>query len=230
MSTFSREHPLFGLDVFVCPACSVPTRHELSKELGGSKSIDVGPSVDTKAKGDGRTYAGVIHAIWTCPTCSTQTYQLVRLPSFPGGARLDAEVLHQHPVATPSEHPGLPSTVRDALNEAIRCFNSDAPNACGTMLRRAVHALCAQQEASGANLYEQLANLRDQHKITKTLWDWAEELRTAGKVGAHPEWEAMTKEEARYALNLAYELVRYVYVNPWEVEQRKLKDSKRRST
>lgn len=96
------------------------------------------------------------------------------------------------------------------------------------MVRRAVHSLCLKEEAEGKDLFAQLADLRAKGKITEALWAWGEELRTAGKVGAHPEWEAMTKDEARYALNLAYELIRYIYVNPWEVEQRRLKTAKTR--
>ena len=179
----------------------------------------------------------VRHYIYSCVGCGRGTYFLsewwgaerqykainVHHESVPGN-----DVVHQYPVASPASAKGVPASVRDAAVEAEKCLASGAFNACGTMARRAVHAICADKGATGKDLYAQLADLKDKHVITPDLWEWADELRTAGKVGAHPEWEAMTEEEAGYAVRLLREVLRYVYINPAERAARKLTESKKK--
>lgn len=99
-------------------------------------------------------------------------------------------------------------------------------NACGTSARRAVDALCQEKGGAGTDLYSRLESLKNKHLITPDLWEWAEELRTAGKAGAHPEWEDLTSTEAEYVVRFMREILRYVYINPWERQQRRLKEGK----
>lgn len=95
------------------------------------------------------------------------------------------------------------------------------------MARRAIHSICDEEGAVGSqNLVVRLQDLRDKGKITQALFDWANELREAGKRGAHPEWESMTQEEAQQAIALLEDLIRYIYIQPSEVNARRLKAQK----
>src|SRR5260370_27699132 len=107
----------------------------------------------------------------------------------PDSSRRRTQVLHQYPVGIPPTHVKLPADVWSAMAEAEKCLAVAAPNACGTMVRRAVDALAQHKKAKGKDLYGRLADLKNKGVITPDLYEWAEELRVAGRHGAHPEWE-----------------------------------------
>ena len=79
--------------------------------------------------------------------------------------------------------------------------------------------------ASGSDLYKQLKQLADDHLITPDLWQWAEELRVLGRNGAHPEWPEVSHEDAEYGVNFLREIVKYVYILPYERSQRRVKET-----
>src|ERR671919_1900245 len=100
-------------------------------------------------------------------TAAKRTYFLLQgLGSYqePTGdwSEIDPIVLHQYPLGTPTAHGAIPSDVREAAVEAEKCLAVGAPNACGVMARRAMHALCQDKGAKGKDLYGQLEWLRDQ--------------------------------------------------------------------
>jgi hypothetical protein len=109
--------------------------------------------------------------------------------------------------------------------EAEKCLAVGAPNACGTMARRAIHCLCQNKKATGDNLYKQLKSLRENGTITDDIWEWASDLRMIGRDGAHPEWPDVSPEDADYAVRFLHEIIRYVDINPWERAQRRSKKS-----
>jgi nicotinic acid phosphoribosyltransferase len=112
--------------------------------------------------------------------------------------------------------------------EAEKSLSVGAYNACGVMARRAMHCLCSDKGAKGKDLYDQLLYLKDNNLITPDLWEWAEELRIVGRSGAHPEWEEVTPEDADYAVRFLREIIRYVYINPAERAEKRLKESKKK--
>lgn len=181
------------------------------------------------------------HLVYQCVKCKKDTYFLLRErilqhDSFPGSkistVILDepAAIIHQypHPHTSATRSPGVPDEVHKATLEAEKCLDVKAPNACGVMARRAMDAICDDKEAKGKDCFTKLEYLRDNHLITPDLWASGDELRTAGKVGAHPEWEELTLEQADYVISLLREVIRYVYINPHERKSRMLKNKKKR--
>jgi hypothetical protein len=134
-------------------------------------------------------------------------------------------IVHQFPVWTPTAHEAVPPRIGKDASEAEKCLSVSAFNACGVMTRRAMHSLCREKGASGSNLFDQLKYLRDDHLITPDLWEWAEELRVLGKHGAHPEWQELSAEDAAYGIRFLREIIRYVFVNPFERSRRMLKET-----
>ncbi len=183
----------------------------------------------------------LIHLVYRCVKCQKDTYFLLRRPvkehgMIPGSVAppviLDepAAIIHQYPQPhiISTKRPGVPDEVHKASLEAEKCLSVKAPNACGVMARRAMHALCDDKKAKGKDLYEELKYLRDNQLITPDLWESADELRAAGKLGAHPEWEELTEEEADYVMRLLREVIRSVYINPHERKSRMLKNKQKR--
>jgi len=138
-------------------------------------------------------------------------------------------MIHQFPInVVSSVHPAIPTDVADGMVEAEKCLAVGAFHACGTMARRAVDAICVASQAEGENTFARLQELRDKHVITPDLWKWAEEMRVGGRSGAEADWDALTKDEAAYVVQFLREIVQYVYINPYDREQRMLKETKRK--
>lgn len=55
------------------------------------------------------------------------------------------------------------------------------------------------------------------------------ELRVLGKHGAHPEWKEVGEEDAEYGVKLLRELVKYVYILPYDRSQRRIKENSKKA-
>jgi hypothetical protein len=192
---------------FTCPYCGVFAQHDKL-------------AVDRPMVFQLETGVSAISVVMKCFLCKKDTYFLVR-----NEANQKFEILHQYPLPITVGIDHLPSDIAPVVLEAEKCLAVGAPNACGVMCRRAVHVLCQDKGASGKDLFEQLQDLKNRHVITPDLWEWTEELRVAGKHGAHPEWQDVTLADADYAMRFLREVLRYVYVNPAERAARKLKET-----
>jgi hypothetical protein len=209
---------------FVCPSCNVLSLHLL---------LDVGHALEydcPQIKVEGTKLPGIVkrqHLIYVCVGCSAHTYFLRETVRVPGASGF-THVIHQFPVADISVKVSLPKDLKNAMRESELCLAIGAYNACGTMTRRAMHAICADKRATGKVLYEQLLDLKTKNIMTPDLWEWAEELRIVGRSGAHPEWEDVSPDDAQYAVNFLREIVRYIYINPRERAEKRLKDTKKK--
>ena len=213
-----------GTENFLCPGCNVLSLH---RRIDPEKPIEYdAPSLPVKGSGI-PAFVKRRHLLYQCIGCPTQTYFLleyIHLPQTPWMSH----VIHQFPIADLSIHASVPIEVQKAMREAELSLAVGAANASGTMSRRAMHALCQNKGAKGKDLHAQLLNLRDTHAITPDLWEWAEELRIVGRSGAHPEWEEVSLGDAEYAVKFLREIVRYVYINPAERAEKKLKETKKK--
>lgn len=232
-------YPADKKSTFDCPHCGVRSVHLLRTE-------PLTYPVTISLKGDDGEYhsTGVLrsHLIYRCINCQKDTYVLRQTKAEVRGSQAlhgappvllasqPAQIIIQFPVSTPTSHDAVPAEVRSAAAEAEKCLAVGAPNACACMARRAIHALCQHKGATGHDLKQQLAFLKDNHAITPDLWAWAEELRIVGRSGAHPEWEDVSPEEADYAVRFLREIIRYVYVNPAERDERRLKETKQKKS
>lgn len=217
------------IEVFVCPHCGIPTQ---SNKVIGQHAYDEMEegTVKEKPKAIGDTFFKRMyhHAIYKCVICNKDTYFLLcKVYLQNSGNRTFHEfpfsVPHQYPIPSVSSHLAILLSVRLATIEAEKCFFAGAYNACGVMTRRAIHCVCKDKGAKGKGLFDQLKNLRDEHVITPSLWEWAEEIRVAGKIGAHPEWGDLTREDAEHALKFLQETLKHVYVMPADLAAKRLK-------
>ncbi|MNE46713.1 hypothetical protein D3C80_1410670 [compost metagenome] len=108
----------------------------------------------------------------------------------------------------------LPPRILETLEEAISCHSAQAYKAAALMVRRALEELCADRGAVGRDLKARLSNLGDSIVFPKELLDAADELRLLGNDAAHIEaksYDAIGREEAELAIELAKELLKAVY-------------------
>ena len=163
----------FGVDkeVFLCPHCGIPTQHILNvkHEYKVSESKLIG---NEEYVGNGM----YIHFIYRCSQCNKDTYFLKKenstfeelkegMKNSNHTYREISKILHQYPVHTPIIHSAVPEEVKNAAIEATNCLSVGAYNACGVMLRRAIHCICSEKSAPGNNLYEKLEWLKNNNII-----------------------------------------------------------------
>jgi hypothetical protein len=231
---------------FECPHCGVHSLHHLvggdvqytddaEMELGLPK----GSYVRSQWVGLVPCRVTLTHWIMRCVKCQRDTYILTKgqavaspnislSPDETNWLRSRASTVHQYPIAFPTVHKAVPESVSESTVEAEKCLGVGAFNACGVMTRRAMHSLCEDKGGTGKDLFAQLQDLRDSHLITPDLWQWAEELRVLGKHGAHPEFPEVNEEEAEYGVKFLREIIRFVYINPYERSQKRLKETSKK--
>lgn len=211
-------------EVFECSVCKVRIQHGLVQN-GPTFKATVNTGTDKKPVD---VEFPRVHYIYRCCGCQTDTYFLIQQqhtfrvtsPGISQNATWPTMVLHRYPRSIPEAHDVLPKGIKQNLIEAETCLAARAPNAAGTMARRAVDEIVRLHKATGKDLYNRLENLRSAGLVSKELIDIAHQIRSAGRNGAHAEWQELTMEQARTALFLLKEMIREIYITPAERKQR----------
>ncbi|MEU1276770.1 DUF4145 domain-containing protein [Streptomyces sp. NPDC005805] len=112
------------------------------------------------------------------------------------------------------------------MREARACFSAKLYTATAVMVRRTLEGMCVDQGTTKKVLFQALGELRDANKIEGRLFEWAQALRVLGNQGAHFSKDAVGREDASDALELAEALLDYIYVFTAKYEE----FEKRRST
>lgn len=127
-------------------------------------------------------------------------------------------------------HKAIPEKIRIDLAESDRCFHAYAYKAAVAMNRRAIQNIVLDKiedkSIKSKKLWEQIDALFTSGFITKHLQETAHEIRHFGNFGAHPqddELDDTIREDAEIVDRLTWDLVRTIYVTPFETEQLKTK-------
>jgi hypothetical protein len=108
----------------------------------------------------------------------------------------------------------IPTKIMASFEEVItdhanQCFRSAA-----IMVRRTLEEICADRNATGANLKARLASLGSAIVVPKELLEAADELRLLGNDAAHLEaqvYDEVGKDEVEAAIDLCKEILKAVY-------------------
>jgi len=106
----------------------------------------------------------------------------------------------------------IPKSARDSLEEARRCFDAKAFNACVVMCSRALEAICKDHSIKMRSLMTGLKALKEKGVIDGRLYEWGDALREARNIGAHAAESETTREDAKDLLDFTYAIGEYVYV------------------
>lgn len=167
---------------------------------------------------------------WLICRCPTHLCEL----SFVIYDKLNNRVRRVYPLPSfdPNNyHKAIPEKIREDLAEADRCYHADAYKGAVTMNRRAVQRIVLDKiKVPGIEkkkLWEQIDSLFDAGFITKQLKETAHEIRHFGNFGAHPSDDQLdntTQEDAEMVDRLTMDLIRIIYIVPFETNQ--LKDKR----
>jgi hypothetical protein len=123
-------------------------------------------------------------------------------------------------------HEAIPEKVREDIAEAERCFHAGAYKGSVTMNRRALQRVVLDKidddSKKNKKLWEQINSLFEAGFITKHLADTAHEIRHFGNFGAHPQddlLDSTTREDARLADSLTWDIIRTIYIIPHNTQK-----------
>jgi hypothetical protein len=170
---------------------------------------------------------------WLIVRCPTHFCEL----SFMIYDNLNDRVRHVYPFSSfdPSDyHEAIPVKIREDLAEADRCYHADAYKSAVTMNRRAIQRIVLDKIKDPGikkkQLWKQIDALFNEGLITKDLKETAHEIRHFGNFGAHPSDDQLdntTWEDAKIVDMLTMDLVRIIYIVPFETSQLKAKRAKK---
>ncbi|MCX5035335.1 DUF4145 domain-containing protein [Streptomyces coelicoflavus] len=183
-----------------CPRCD---GHTLSTQQG---AYTLGPQGD-------EDFEPLIYTLVSCDKCRTPQLLMQMAEMEAGGVWGWSEPVCEWPSSASGPlSPSIPSAIAREMREARACFSAKLYTATAVMVRRTLEGMCVDQGTSKKALFAALGELRDANKIEGRLFDWAQALRVLGNQGAHFSKEAVGREDAQDALELAEALLDYIYV------------------
>lgn len=160
--------------------------------------------------------AGDFYEMLKCPAChriELRTYQWHDMMESKN------EVTYKTLYPFASKVPlGLPESLKTEYKAAMNVKNISA-NAYGVLLGRILELVCADRQAKGKNLFEQLSDLAQKNEIPQKLVGVADKLRAFRNLGAHASLGGLTEKEVPILESLSLAILEYVYSAPYLAEQ-----------
>ena len=106
----------------------------------------------------------------------------------------------------------VPSTIRQAFDEATKSFNARAFTACAIMCRKVLESVCGSLlQKKVVNLNTALQEMKAAELIDKSLYEWGTELRIVGNEAAHDPDVMVDKQDAEDMLKFSEAIAEYSF-------------------
>ena len=123
-------------------------------------------------------------------------------------------------------HPSVPTPIADDWIEAQKAMEAGAPKAAAVMCRRVLYGAILDKKCKEHPLREGLKELIQGQRLPAVFDDWLPAIKDDGHDAAHPH-RALQIDPLNVAETIEYtaELLRYLYIEPYEFQQRKARSS-----
>jgi hypothetical protein len=139
-----------------------------------------------------------------------------------GGGVISWRGFHWWPLAGSSLHQAVPDSISSAFNEAVVTLAANCPRASAVMARRTLEAIASDQGEASGTLAQKLQQLTKKGLLHLSLAEWAKEVRLVGNLGAHFDpIDSVSLEDARQLIDFIRELAKFIYVLPFELNERR---------
>lgn len=102
----------------------------------------------------------------------------------------------------------------DALEEAIKCHAQQCYVAAAMMVRKTLEEVCQHQGATGENLRQRIADLRQKIVLPQPMLDGLDDLRLLGNDAAHVEsrdYDQIGRDQVEVAIDVTKEILKATY-------------------
>jgi hypothetical protein len=196
----------FTMGRFVCPHCGIPSSFN-------PVAVVVVPAGVRKA----------YHLILRCnyAPCQENVYVVTTKASnqlqHPQGDTLT--IFPSRPI--PAAHQAIPAPVAEDWVEAQKAFRAGAVKAAAVMCRRVLYGILLDKKCKEHPLHEGLKELVQRARLPGIVEQWLNEIKDDGHDAAHPHRAlVVAAENVEETMEYTKELLRYVYIEPFDLAQR----------
>lgn len=125
------------------------------------------------------------------------------------------------PGPAPKAHQSIPKPIGDDWIEAQVAYSNSAPKAAAVMCRRVLYGVLLEKKCKEHPLHEGISELLAKERLPGIVEKWLAEIKDEGHDAAHPS-RALTvaAENVEETMGYTKELLRFVYEEPHELQQR----------
>jgi len=123
-------------------------------------------------------------------------------------------------------HSSFPAHIGDDWIEAQRAIQAGAPKAAAVMLRRVLYDVLIDKGCKLHPLKDGLKELIQDQRLPAIFDEWLPAIKDDGHDAAHPDRAlAVSTENVSETLDYTSELLRFLYIEPFEFLQRKARNA-----
>lgn len=158
------------------------------------------------------------YSLVMCPACRQPFLSHEEgVPNFDGWDKVEIywrDPLFLHPNDSSKLEASVPVPIAESLYEAQRSFDqASAYTGAAILCRRTLEGICKHFQAKGGNLAKKLEHLRTTGKLDERFHEWADHvLRGLGNDAAHDVDQAISRDDARDALDFTKALIQQLFV------------------
>jgi hypothetical protein len=121
--------------------------------------------------------------------------------------------------------PSIPEIIQHTLQEAKVTYATECYRASAVMSRRTLEAIAVDKGEIKGVLAQRIKNLKEKGFLDSNLGEWATEIRLIGNVGAHFDpIDDVDKNDANQIIIFIEELIKYIYIMPAKIANRRNKN------
>jgi hypothetical protein len=123
-------------------------------------------------------------------------------------------------------HPSIPVDIADDWLETQRSFAGGNPKATAMMLRRVLYGVLLDKGCKLQPLQAGMQELISKQRLPAVFDDWLPAIKDDGHDAAHPDRALkVSTENVAETMEYTAELLRYLYIEPYEFQQRKARNA-----
>lgn len=168
------------------------------------------------------------HLILKCNSnsCGKVVYVLISSANnFLTNRQADEFFIYPSRAIAPS-HPSLPPYITEDWTEAQKAMEAGAPKAAAVMCRRVLYGALLDKKCKEHPLTEGLKQLISEQRLPAIFDDWLLAIKDDGHDAAHPHRALQISEEnVLETMEYTEELLRFLYIEPYEFQQRKARNA-----
>lgn len=158
-------------------------------------------------------------SFWGCPQCQhgfcTESDFFTESESDP--LRQKTFVMYPQP-ASPDAPDYTPTQIAEDFRAAKENLFEGRPKPAAIMARTVLDQVMKDVGAQGRSLWEKIAFLEQEHKITPDMKEWADTVRAIGNEAVH-DYSPVAPKDAEQAVSFTEMLLTYLYTLPAKVKQ-----------
>lgn len=165
-----------------------------------------------------------VHLFLECnyTVCKKTTYVCTAVRKGAYGQRPDDPFFMYPSRAVSAPHPSIPAQIADDWIEAQRAVQAPAPKAAAVMFRRVLYGVLIDKGCKLHPVHEGLRELIQSQRLPAIFDEWLPAIKDAGHDGAHPDRALqVSAENLMETMEYTSELLRFLYIEPHEFQQRK---------